>query len=241
MNAPVSRMRAVALLALCLAAGLAGCGGGPRTTGGMRDRECMARVMYFESNRSSDEGMLAVGTVVMNRLHSGRYPNTVCGVVGQPGQFAPGVLSRPMTDRGRERADRMAAIVLSGKRSRSVGGAMFFHTAGYNFPYRNMNYKVIAGGNAFYEKRNPQPGERNIGQYEVASADLTAPVPEMRVASLVPRTRPRTMRAAPPPMVFTREPEIAPAPQPLEPPLLAVAPVEEMDTSIEQLIVAGGG
>ena len=220
---------------------LAGCGHNPYGSSSLTDRECMARAMYFESNRSSDEGMLAVGTVVMNRLHSGRYPNTVCGVVGQPGQFAPGVLSRPMTDRGRERADRMAAVVLSGKRSRSVGSAMFFHTAGYNFPYRNMNYKVIAGGNAFYEKRNPRAGERNIGQYEVASADLTAPVPEMRVASLVPRTRPRMMRAAPPPMVFTREPQAGPIPAPGQSPMLAIAPVEPMDTSIEQLIVASGG
>ena len=30
--------------------------------------DCMTRVMYFESNRSSAEGMLAVGTVVMNRV-----------------------------------------------------------------------------------------------------------------------------------------------------------------------------
>ncbi len=60
------------------------------------DRDCMARVMYFESIRSSDEGMLAVGTVVMNRVESNKYPNSVCAVVGQPNQFAPGALSRSM-------------------------------------------------------------------------------------------------------------------------------------------------
>ena len=59
--------------------------------------ECMTRVMYFESNRSSAEGMLAVGTVVMNRLHDPKFPNTVCGVVGQHNQFAPGVLWKPMS------------------------------------------------------------------------------------------------------------------------------------------------
>src|SRR3954447_2636683 len=156
MIAPVSRQRPLGIIGLALTAALAACAHGSGTRS-MRDQECMARVMYFESNRSSDEGMLAVGTVVMNRLNSGRYANTVCGVVGQPGQFAPGVLSRPMTDRGRERAYRMAGAVLSGKRSRSVGKAMFFHTAGYSFPYHNMDYKVIAGGNAFYDKHNPVP------------------------------------------------------------------------------------
>ena len=29
---------------------------------------------------------------------------------------------------------------------------MFFHTAGLHFPYRNMHYILVAGGNAFYEK-----------------------------------------------------------------------------------------
>ncbi|MEO8686017.1 MAG: cell wall hydrolase, partial [Devosia sp.] len=45
----------------------------------LSEKECLMRAMYFESNRSSSEGMLAVGTVVMNRLHDGRYPRSVCG------------------------------------------------------------------------------------------------------------------------------------------------------------------
>ncbi|RYE38242.1 MAG: cell wall hydrolase, partial [Hyphomicrobiales bacterium] len=61
----------------------------------MSDKECMMRAMYFESNRSSPDGMLAVGTVVMNRLYDGRYPKSVCGVVGQKNQFAQGVLTKP--------------------------------------------------------------------------------------------------------------------------------------------------
>ena len=51
--------------------------------GGLNARECMTRVMYFESNRSSADGMLAVGTVVMNRVEDRNYPKSVCGVVGQ--------------------------------------------------------------------------------------------------------------------------------------------------------------
>ncbi len=118
----------------------------------LSERECLARAMYFESNRSSDAGMLAVGTVVMNRLKSGRYGSTVCQVVGAPKQFAPGVLTRPMTDRGAPRARRMADIVLSGKRHPGVQNAQFFHTYGYRYPYKNMRYVLVAGGNAFYDK-----------------------------------------------------------------------------------------
>ncbi|WP_420960431.1 cell wall hydrolase [Brucella sp. IR073] len=116
-----------------------------------KDRECLKRAMYFESNRSSEDGFLAVGTVVMNRLASGRYPDTICGVVGQKNQFAPGVLSRPM--KSLPELDEAADAVLRGERHPKVKQAMFFHTAGLKFPYRNMHYVLVAGGNAFYEKR----------------------------------------------------------------------------------------
>lgn len=116
--------------------------------------------MYFESNRSSDDGMLAVGTVVMNRLESGRYPTSVCGVVGQPRQFADGALTNRLDKRHSSwaRAERMADAVLAGDRHQGVGGAKFFHTAGHQFTYRNMRYVTLAGGNIFYEKRYPAPG-----------------------------------------------------------------------------------
>nr|WP_231592616.1 cell wall hydrolase [Pelagovum pacificum] len=113
----------------------------------------MERVMYFESNRSSRDGMVAVGSVVMNRVASSEYPDTVCGVVSQPRQFAPGVMRRRMTDSGLPLAKEAAAAVLQGERHPHVGRAEFFHAASYNAPYDNMHYVVTAGGNAFYEKR----------------------------------------------------------------------------------------
>lgn len=107
--------------------------------------------MYFESNRSSRDGMVAVGSVVMNRVESNRYPDSVCGVVRQRGQFASGIMSRRMPE---QRSVREAAqSVLKGERHPMVGDAMFFHTASYRPSYSNMNYVLVAGGNAFYEKR----------------------------------------------------------------------------------------
>ncbi|MBB5073412.1 hypothetical protein HNQ69_000533 [Bartonella callosciuri] len=121
----------------------------------LTERQCLMRAMYFESNRTSFEGMVAVGTVVMNRVNSTAYPKTICGVVGQYKQFAPGVLTRPMTEpasvaRAREAAD----AVLRGKRDKKLKNAKFFHTAGLYFPYKNMHYVRVVGGNAFYEKRS---------------------------------------------------------------------------------------
>lgn len=118
-----------------------------------RAQECLARAMYFESQRSSREGMLAVGSVVMNRVESQAYEEDVCGVVAERNQFAPGVMTRSMGN-GRELAMDVAADVLAGARHKDVeeSNAMFFHTAGLTFGYGNMNYVAIAGGNAFYER-----------------------------------------------------------------------------------------
>lgn len=116
-------------------------------------RQCLTRVMYFESNRSSEEGMLAVGTVVMNRLADPKYPKSVCAVVGQKNQFADGVLWKPMKEkRSMARAAQVANAVLAGGRHPGVRSAKFFHTAGLRFPYNNMHYVLEAGGNEFYEK-----------------------------------------------------------------------------------------
>ncbi|CAO4166426.1 cell wall hydrolase [Methylorubrum populi] len=116
------------------------------------DKECLARAMYFESNRTDEEGLLAVGTVVMNRLDAPAYPGRICEVVGQKRQFATGVLTKPVREQDRPRLEKVADALLSGQRHEGVGPALHFHTAGYSFPYKNMHYVAAAGGNVFYEK-----------------------------------------------------------------------------------------
>jgi spore germination cell wall hydrolase CwlJ-like protein len=118
------------------------------------DRECLARAMFFESHRSSREGLIAVGSVVMNRVKSDEYPDTVCGVVAQKNQFAPGVMTRKMNSKALPDVMAAADAVLKGERHQRIQNAKFFHTAGLNFPYDNMHYVLRAGGNAFYEKRS---------------------------------------------------------------------------------------
>lgn len=139
-----------------------------------KDRECLARAMFFESHRSSREGLIAVGSVVMNRVNSGEYPNTVCGVVGQKNQFAPGVMTRKMNSKALPDVMAAADAVLKGERHPKVKGAKFFHTAGLKFPYKNMHYVVVAGGNAFYEKRSRADRAKSPvrQQHELAAAGL---------------------------------------------------------------------
>lgn len=111
--------------------------------------------MYFESNRSSRDGMVAVGSVVMNRVESGQYPRSVCGVVGQRNQFAPGVMTNRMHTRSAPMLREAAQSVLRGERHPLIGNAQFFHAANYRASYNNMHYVLTTGGNAFYERRDP--------------------------------------------------------------------------------------
>ncbi|ARU01549.1 spore cortex-lytic enzyme [Yoonia vestfoldensis] len=144
-------------LALACTLVLAGCGG-PSSSfrAPSADIDCMARAMYFESIRSSRDGMIAVGSVVMNRVDSAAFPNSVCGVVSQKNQFAPGVMTKRMDSRSAPLARAAAQAVLAGERHPDIAQAMFFHAATYRAGFNNIHYVLTTGGNAFYERRRPQ-------------------------------------------------------------------------------------
>jgi spore germination cell wall hydrolase CwlJ-like protein len=140
-----------------------------------REKECLVRAMYFESNRSSEAGLLGVGTVVMNRVESQRYPETICGVVGAPRQFATGVLTRQMAARDLPKVEAIADEILDGRRSAAVGQAKHFHMAGLRFSYANMHYVTVAGGNAFYMK-GERPERRRIEEPSYQLASVSTPI-----------------------------------------------------------------
>jgi hypothetical protein len=48
-----------------------------------RERRCLAEAVYFESRSEPEAGQAAVAQVVLNRVQSGLYPATICGVVYQ--------------------------------------------------------------------------------------------------------------------------------------------------------------
>ncbi|MFT4115806.1 cell wall hydrolase [Bradyrhizobium sp.] len=48
-----------------------------------KSEKCLAEAVYFESRGEAVRGQIAVAQVVMNRVFSGKYPETVCGVVYQ--------------------------------------------------------------------------------------------------------------------------------------------------------------
>ncbi|WP_342758276.1 cell wall hydrolase [Kineothrix sedimenti] len=56
---------------------------------GADDTRLLAALIYCEAGNQGYEGHLAVGAVVMNRVRSGAYPNSITGVIYASGQFTP--------------------------------------------------------------------------------------------------------------------------------------------------------
>ena len=51
--------------------------------------ETLAHLLYAEAGGSSDLGIIYVGSVVLNRVSSDKFPNTLLEVIYQDGQYSP--------------------------------------------------------------------------------------------------------------------------------------------------------
>ena len=93
----------------------------------------MASIIFCEAGNQSFEGQVAVGAVVLNRIASGAYPNTMEGVIYQPGQFGPagsGWLDQVRSSGGYTSTAMQAAdAALAGQNP--IGGCLYFDQGGY--------------------------------------------------------------------------------------------------------------
>jgi spore germination cell wall hydrolase CwlJ-like protein len=74
-----ARFMSCALVLSIFTPHLASARGAPDET----DLQCLAKAIYFEARGESEKGQLAVGRVVLNRVESETYPDTICDVVYQ--------------------------------------------------------------------------------------------------------------------------------------------------------------
>lgn len=95
------------------------------------DMNCLAGAVYFESKGESLEGQLAVARVIINRVKSGRFADSVCGVVFQPSQFSfvrgnnmPAVREH---SRSWREAVAIAQIAMNDSWDSLAEGALYFH------------------------------------------------------------------------------------------------------------------
>jgi len=95
------------------------------------EMQCLAGTVYFESKGESLQGQLAVARVVLARVASSRFPNSICGVVFQRSQFSfvRGGKMPPIRTGQRHwrNAVAIAKIAMNDGWESPVEGALFFH------------------------------------------------------------------------------------------------------------------
>ena len=110
------------------------------------DRYLLANLIYCEAGGEPYEGQVAVGAVVMNRVLSSRYPNTVVGVIYQRKQFSPVLNGKLAIALAQNKATascyRAADEAMSG--ITNVGQCLYFRT-----PIPGLT-GIRIGGHIFY-------------------------------------------------------------------------------------------
>ena len=117
------------------------------------EEKCLATAIFYEARSESFEGQLAVAQVILNRVQSGRFARSICGVVLQPGQFsfvrggAIPAISKASKD-WRE-ALAIARIAQARLHPSSADNALFFH-ATHVSPKWRLNRVASIGNHVFY-------------------------------------------------------------------------------------------
>ncbi len=110
------------------------------------DRYLLANLIYCEAGGESYDGQLAVASVVINRVRSSVYPNTVVGVIYQSKQFSPVASGRLELALAANKATsgcyRAADEAMSGVTN--VGNCVYFRT-----PVEGLT-GINIGGHVFY-------------------------------------------------------------------------------------------
>ena len=109
------------------------------------DIELFAALIECEAGSTDYEGMLAVASVVVNRMKDSRYPNTLRGVIKQSGQFPPahnGLVDKKLARGVKPSCLQVAQDALAGKNN--VGGCLSFRSAS------SGHEGIIIGGNVFF-------------------------------------------------------------------------------------------
>jgi spore germination cell wall hydrolase CwlJ-like protein len=108
----------------------------PAATGG-KSLTCLSEALYFEARGETVKGQFAVAEVIMNRVASSRYPDSVCGVINQgTGRkfacqftYTCDGLSEKINEKAvYARLRKIAKLILSDMPQKLTKGATHYHT-----------------------------------------------------------------------------------------------------------------
>ena len=125
--------------------------------------ECLAEALYFEARGESVKGMFAVGEVILNRVASRRYPDSLCAVINQGTgrkhacQFSytcDGLAEVIAEPRAWERVGKIARLLIDNRESLDITeGATHYHTRAVNPNWARVFPRTAAiGSHLFYRE-----------------------------------------------------------------------------------------
>jgi len=168
-----------------------------------RQHGCLSQAIYFEARGESQQGQVAVAEVIMNRVHSRAYPNTICAVVYQGSQRATGCqftftcdgsLNRRPRGRAWTQAQRVATAVMLGYARPVTQHATHYHTTAVNPVWSaGLVETTQIGTHKFY--RFPNRAERAHYQ-EALARRRGAGGGALRAADLIPEADQAALDAA---------------------------------------------
>lgn len=131
-----------------------------------RQLECLTRNIYWEAASEPFEGKVAVAQVTLNRMESGKFPSSVCGVVHQKNVFYEKVVCqfswycegnhkvkpvyKPLWRESEEVAKK---VLLEGFRLPSLKNALYYHADYVNPGWKHPKIEKI-GRHIFYGERS---------------------------------------------------------------------------------------
>ena len=114
---------------------------------------CLAAVVYFEARSEPLDAQAAVAGVVLDRVESSRYPDSICEVALQHKQFSAFNQGIPQPDDSRawDTSLMVARMVLDDPEVAPLRGATHYHTTAVQ-PYWAAHYKYLgqSGDHLFY-------------------------------------------------------------------------------------------
>lgn len=114
------------------------------------DLRCLATAVYFEARGEPLEGQLAVAQAILNRVDSGRYASSVCGVINQRGQFSFDRRRVPVSGRDWQTARAIARIASDDMWHDVAPRAVSFHAARLSPGWRGKVRVARIGNHVFY-------------------------------------------------------------------------------------------
>ncbi len=102
-----------------------------------REHKCLSEAIFYEARSEGKDGQKAVAEVVLNRVRSKHYPNSICGVVYQGAERRTGCQfsftcdgSMDLAPSGKtwKRSQDVASIAMTGGLTPMTGRATHYHT-----------------------------------------------------------------------------------------------------------------